>query len=235
MKKIALMVLVSGVCGWGAQTHTIQVISAQKESSITPAFQKKVQQSGLKSTKKKEGDRYVVTVGVFKDRSEAKQSVGKVREKVASDAFVRPVERVVNAKAEPKKSESDKIAPVKTQTAAMIQKELNKETVAAPEKIEVVAKAVVEPKHETVTIPEKVESVAKAVEKSSEGVSKSEVQAQPHQEMAAASSKSETAPKVEATLVVFDNKALYKHQIAEAIQYYKTSPYHRFEPSGLKR
>jgi len=219
MKKMALMALALSTCVWSAETQTIQVISAQKESSITPAFQKKVQQTGLKSVKKKEGDRYVVTVGVFKDKAEAKKTIGKVRDKVTCDAFVRPVDRVMTVKAESSKSEPIKAvaAPVKTEVIAMV------------------AKAVEEPKKENVTVPEKVEVVAKAVEKASENNTvKPEVQVQPAM-VATVTPKAEAAPKREATFVLFDNKALYKNDIAEAIQYYKTSPYHRFEPSGLKR
>lgn len=217
MKKIALMMWVLGVSVFGAETYTIQVISAQKESSITSAFQKKVDKSGFKSAKKKEGDRYVVTVGVFKDKEEAKKAVSKVRERVVCDAFVRPVDRMMASKAEPAKTAESKTAPASKTT-----------------QIAAVAKAIEEPKKESATVSDKVEEVAKALEKES-AIKHPEVVKAGVEVAAAPSVKEEATPKRGATFVFYDNKALYKHDIAEAIQYYKTSPYHRFEPSGLKR
>lgn len=218
MKQIAFMVAL-GVAVWGSDVSTIQVISAQKESSITPAFQKKVQSTGLKSTKNKENDRYVVTVGTFKDKAAASKAVSKVRNKVACDAFVRPVERHLNTAAAETKSEKSKI----------VSKDASVQKVAA------VAKAVEEPKKEAISAPEKVEAVAKAVEKPAEMSQKPEIQNKVEEAVAAAVPKEVAAPKMTTAFVVMDNKALYKHEIAEAIQFYKNSPYHRFEPSGVKR
>ena len=64
MKKLVLT-LIYGIASMalGADEYTIQTISALKEESITPAFEKKVKKSALPSQKIKEGTCNIVTVG----------------------------------------------------------------------------------------------------------------------------------------------------------------------------
>jgi len=45
----------------------------------------------------------------------------------------------------------------------------------------------------------------------------------------------EVKKPVAATLSECDKKELRKDAFAEAISYYKTSPYHRFEPVGIRQ
>ncbi|MCK9371959.1 MAG: hypothetical protein M0P91_02085 [Sulfuricurvum sp.] len=94
MKKLAL-IFVCGVAGMtlNAQEYTIQVISAIKESSITPAFEKKVKKTGIPYIKKEEGERHVLLVGSYETRDRSGMDAKKVKKSVVHDAFVRPMER----------------------------------------------------------------------------------------------------------------------------------------------
>lgn len=93
MKKLALM-MIFGTLGvtLSAEEFTIQTISAQKEASITPAFEKKVQKSALPSAKKKEGECNIVTVGAYPSIKAAKHDLAKAKS-ISKDAFVRSVNR----------------------------------------------------------------------------------------------------------------------------------------------
>ncbi|MDP3291669.1 MAG: hypothetical protein Q8M43_06530 [Sulfuricurvum sp.] len=75
-----------------AEEYTIQTISAQKEASITPAFEKKVHKSVLPSTKKKEGKCNIVTVGKYPSAASAYHDLKKAKA-ISKDAFVRPINR----------------------------------------------------------------------------------------------------------------------------------------------
>ena len=91
-KKVLLAICFFAGLTLGADEYTIQTISAFKENSITPAFEKKVQKSALEPVKLKEGSCNIVTVGHFKSVKEAQKEIGKAK-KIASDAFVRPLIR----------------------------------------------------------------------------------------------------------------------------------------------
>lgn len=95
MKKLAL-ILIFGVASMAlsAEEYTIQTISALKESSITPAFEKKIQKSTLPSAKIKEGDCNIVTVGQYGSTKEAHSGLKKAKV-IAKDAFIRPVSRTI--------------------------------------------------------------------------------------------------------------------------------------------
>lgn len=95
MKKLALAIII-GIAGvaLNAEEYTIQTISAKKEKSITPAFEKKVRQSALSSSTKKEGSCNIVTVGRYDSAKKARADLAKARA-IAQDAFVRPVTRTV--------------------------------------------------------------------------------------------------------------------------------------------
>jgi len=93
MKKLALIMMfsVAGVV-LNAEEYTIQTISTLKESSITPAFEKKVEKTALHAIKKKEGECNIVTVGNYKSVKEANVDLKKAKA-IAKDAFVRPLVR----------------------------------------------------------------------------------------------------------------------------------------------
>lgn len=95
MKKLAL-ILVFGVASMAlsAEEYTIQTISALKESSITPAFEKKIEKSALPSAKIKEGNCNIVTVGQYGSTKEARSGLKKAKT-IAKDAFIRPVSRTI--------------------------------------------------------------------------------------------------------------------------------------------
>ncbi|MBD3799732.1 MAG: hypothetical protein IE883_07650, partial [Epsilonproteobacteria bacterium] len=93
MKNLAILIMfgVSSVA-LSAEEYTIQTISAKKEVSITPAFEKKVQKSALPMRKKKEGECNIVTVGKYPTAKAASADLKKARE-ISKDAFVRTLER----------------------------------------------------------------------------------------------------------------------------------------------
>lgn len=93
MKKLALMMIFSSLSVvLSAEEYTIQTISAQKASSITPAFEKKVQKSALPSSQKKEGECNIVTVGKYSSIKAAKHDLVKAKT-ISKDAFVRSMDR----------------------------------------------------------------------------------------------------------------------------------------------
>src|SRR3989339_294470 len=93
MKKLALIMMFSviGVV-LSAEEFTIQTISAKKEASITPAFEKKVHKSALSSEKKKEGVCNIVTVGKYPSAKAAYHDLKKAKA-ISKDAFVRSINR----------------------------------------------------------------------------------------------------------------------------------------------
>lgn len=100
MKKLALLIVCSvASMALSAEEYTIQTISALKESSITPAFEKKIKKTGIPYIKKTEGDRHVVLLGSYKKTSDAKHDAKKARTMVTRDAFVRPMDRGVSVAA----------------------------------------------------------------------------------------------------------------------------------------
>jgi hypothetical protein len=106
MKKIALMMIFSVTSVvLSAEEYTIQTISALKERSITPAFEKKVQKSALSSAKKKEGDCNIVTVGSYSTLKAAQADIKKAKA-ISKDAFVRSLNRVTPKVCESKSNAS---------------------------------------------------------------------------------------------------------------------------------
>ncbi|MEW5831805.1 MAG: hypothetical protein AB1763_03090 [Campylobacterota bacterium] len=201
MKKLALTIIL-GVTGvaLNAQEYTIQTISAKKEASITPAFEKKVQKSALQSTKKKEGSCNVVTVGRYDSVKKARADLVKAKS-IAKDAFVRPIERNVPKSCEnatAAKTEKDASAPAKENVAVAAHP-------TAPAAVE-------KPKETVVAAPA----------------------AAPHPVAVQEAPKTVSAPAVRPTVVVYDRNLARKSDIHEAIEYYKTSPYHTFKPVAMQ-
>jgi hypothetical protein len=186
-----------------AEEYTIQTISAQKEASITPAFEKKVQKSTLHSEKKKEGSCNVVTVGKYSSAKAARHDLKKAKA-ISKDAFVRPINRTT-----PKVCESKTETPKATiETKASI-------TPAAVKKEEAVAAV-----HET------TKSVAVA---STAPITSSAVSAVA-QEVKSEPCKIQPCENVSSSVYVYDRNLARKSDIHEAIEYYKKSPYHTFKP-----
>jgi len=209
MKKLALIMMFSVVgVVLSAEEFTIQTISAQKEASITPAFEKKVQKSALPSVKKKEGECNIVTVGKYHSTKEAHHDLKKAKA-ISKDAFVRTVERTT-----PKVCESKSA----TKTAM---KDVNSSTVV-PKKEEVV---VVAAKHEE---PKAVEAVhtAPAAPTAAPAVV-AEVKAE-------VPCKVQPCEKVSNNVYLYDRNLGRKSDIHEAIEFYKHSPYHSFRPVALQ-
>lgn len=215
MKKLALTIIISvaGVA-LSAEEYTIQTISTLKESSITPAFEKKVQKSALLVTKKKEGSCNVVTVGRYDNAKKARADLAKAKA-VAKDAFVRPVTRSVpnacaTSVAEKKGEKTAKANGVATVTVsgkvdAVAEKPKNAVSAETPKEA---VKTVVAPAFEPSA--SKVASVPVEKAESSEGMNRTAV-------------------------FIYDRNLARKSDIHEAIEYYKNSPYHTFKPIAMQR
>lgn len=207
MKKLALIMIfsVSSVV-LSAEEFTIQTISAQKEASITPAFEKKVQKSALPSTKKKEGECNIVTVGKYPSAASAHHDLGKAKA-ISKDAFVRSVDRTT-----PKACESHGTAKEHT---AQAKPAVNPQ----PEVKAVVA-------HETTPI-KKEEPVVTAHETPASVVADHPVAvAAPVQ---VKNEPCKTQPCTNVTYL-YDRNLAHKGDVEEAIEYYKRSPYYSFKP-----
>jgi len=209
IKKLVLIVAM-GSMGllWGSGDVTIQVINAVKEKSITPEFEKKLEKSGLAIHKVVEGGRHIVTLGSYKDEKSAQAALKKARTVVCAGAFIRPVQRDQVAVASHDAAKHGKAEEGKKETVAAAAHETVKPTTAqpvvAPVKEVVVAAA---PKSEHVVVVE-VKPVVVEVK---------------------------NTPAPAATVVSpSEKKEAYRNEIAQAINYYKNSPYHRFEPVMLQ-
>lgn len=204
MKNLALIMMLSvtGVV-LSAEEYTIQTISALKESSITPAFEKKVKKSALSSAQIKEGDCNIVTVGKYPTPKAAKTDIQKAKA-ISKDAFVRPLKRVIPAVCENKHAMS-----------TMAMNDANS--------------SVMVPKQEdaVITSKEKVAVVAQAVSKAPAAVP-----LEPMVQTEAKREPCKAQPCENATTVyLYDRNLARKSDISEAIEYYKNSPYHTFRPS----
>ncbi len=190
MKKLALTIII-GVAGvaLSADEFTIQTISAKKENSITPAFEKKVEKSALGSVTKKEGSCNIVTVGRYDSAKKARADLAKAK-KIAKDAFVRPVVRTVPKGCEVTVAKTD-VQPTKAQA--------NVTAVAA----------------KTEAAAEKPKEVAVAAEQSQKRVEPSVV--------------------CPTTVMLYDRNLARKSDIHDAIEYYKTSPYHSFKAVAMQQ
>ncbi|MDP1784805.1 MAG: SPOR domain-containing protein [Sulfuricurvum sp.] len=174
MKKFGFLMIMGMMSFlWGSSEVTIQVINAVQERSITHAFVQKLKKSGLSIHKNREGNRYVVTLGSYKNEKAAREALKKVRKVVCKEAFVRLVKR--------------------EETAVAVHTEVKAAVVA------------VSPKNENVV---RVEVKPVVVEVKSAPVS--------------------------AAICPVDKKEVHKSEMAEAINYYKNSSYHRFEPVMLQ-
>lgn len=209
MKKLALIMMFSTISVvLSAEEYTIQAISAQKEASITPAFEKKIEKSALPITKKKEGTCNIVTVGKYPSVKAAKQDLAKAKA-ISKDAFVRSVER-----ATPKGCENTNAVKANEKKAS-VEQTVNK-TVAVqvmavqPKKEEVVAIAT-QPAVQTVIVPEVQEN------KTSEPC------------------KTKPCENVIKPVYVYDRNLARKSDIEDAIEYYKRSPYYTFKPVLTQR
>lgn len=211
MKKLALIMMFSVTSvALSAEEYTIQTISAKKEVSITPAFEKKIQKSALLSTKKKEGACSIVTVGHYKSVKEAHVDLKKAKA-IAKDAFIRPLSR-----ATPKVCESHAATATKahtTETKASVQSALTKKEATA------VATA-----HEIIASP--VTSVV-ADAHTAATPSVNEVKNEP--------CKVQPCETAASAVYVYDRNLARKSDIHDAIEYYKNSPYHTFRPVLTQR
>lgn len=219
MKNLALLIMfgVSSVA-LSAEEYTIQTISAKKEVSITPAFEKKVQKSALPMSKKKEGECNIVTVGKYPTAKAASADIKKAKE-ISKDAFVRTVERT-----------TPKVCESKSAAAATAMKDTN---------------ATVTPKSESVALkesPAPAQSVTTAVApKETPAVSATPLVVKTVEPVVSSVEKPEI-PKAEPCKVqpcetnvyVYDKNLARKSDIHEAIEYYKHSPYHSFRPVALQ-
>lgn len=217
MKNLALLMMfgVSSVV-LSAEEYTIQTISAKKEVSITPAFEKKVQKSTLPMSKKKEGECNIVTVGKYPTAKAASADIKKARE-ISKDAFVRTVERA-----------TPKVCEGKSATTQMAMKDTN---VTVTSKIEsVVAKEVQSPAQNQSVAPKETPAmttiplVVNTIEPVVSSVEKPQIP------------KSETSKvqPCETNVYVYDKNLARKSDIHEAIEYYKHSPHHSFRPVALQ-
>lgn len=217
MKKLALIIMISTVgVVLSAEEYTIQTISAQKESSITPAFEKKVQKSALHSEKKKEGTCNIVTVGTYPTTKAAHHDLAKAKA-ISKDAFIRPLVRstpkaceVHSAAAEPKVHANE----VKTSQSAQNEKlaEINAQSMAT-KKEEMTQASTVSPAADHVASVQAVAAPTVKDEKSEP------CKVQP----------------CENITFVYDRNLARKSDIQEAIEYYKRSPYYTFKPVALQR
>lgn len=214
MKKLALIMMFSviGVV-LSAEEYTIQTISTLKESSITPAFEKKVEKTALHATKKKEGECNIVTVGNYKSVKEAHADLKKAKT-IAKDAFIRPLART-----------TPKVCETHTAAAKVPSKEqkVEKAVVSSVQANAVTREEAIVAVHEAVTPP-----VAAAVVEASHPAA-----VMPSQETKAEPCK--VQPCDNSPVLVYDRNLAHKSDIQEAIDYYKRSPYYTFKPVLTQR
>ncbi|MGA9046761.1 hypothetical protein [Sulfuricurvum sp.] len=194
MKKLALIMMFSvASVVLSAEEYTIQTISALKESSITPAFEKKVQKSALSSAQKKEGNCNIVTVGSYPTPKAATSDIQKAKA-ISKDAFVRPTNRTV-----------PQVCLGKNNTHTTALQDTNP--------------SAVESKQDAVALKENT-AAAKVVQETSQSALSAKVQ-----------------PCVKGLTAVYlcDRNLARKSDIHEAIEYYKNSPYHSFQPIALQK
>ena len=210
MKKLICITFMGiGTFVFGSEPLTVQVISAVHEKSVTKAFDAKVKKTGMEVHKKVENNRFVVTVGEFDDHQSAKKGETIARQFVTKDAFIRPVDRHASVSSH-KASAHEPAKAHSTDTHAV-----------APTKHE---PAHAEVAHSATEAKPAVEAVVavKPIETKPVVASVAEVK----------------TPDVKAasigTVSDCDRRDKHRDEIAEAINYYKNSPYHRFEPVRLR-
>lgn len=203
MKKLALIMMfsVTGVV-LNAEEYTIQTISTLKESSITPAFEKKVEKTALHATKKKEGECNIVTVGNYKSVKEAHVDLKKAKA-IAKDAFIRPIART-----------TPKVCETHTVAAKGASKEKKGEKAISS----------VQPITST-----KEEAIAAAHEAVSPSATVAAADAHAGNIMPSQATKEIQTPNI-SPVFVYDRNLARKSDIQEAIEFYKRSPYYSFKP-----
>ncbi|MDD2782057.1 hypothetical protein [Sulfuricurvum sp.] len=213
MKKLAL-IMIFGVVSvvLSAEEFTIQTISAQKEASITPAFEKKVQKTALVMSKKKEGTCNIVTVGKYPSVKAAKVDMKKAKA-ISKDAFVRSAERVTPTVCESKGTEKQ-----------VAMKESNA-TVVTPKKEEITAV------NDTSTSVQK-EGVAMVV--SSKENSVVTITPSTLEKVEPVPCSTQPCEKISTNVYLYDKNLIRKSDLHEAIEFYKHSPYHTFRPVALQ-
>lgn len=227
MKNLALIMMLSvtGVV-LSAEEYTIQTISAQKEASITPAFEKKVQKSALVSAKKKEGSCNIVTVGEYPTTKAASRDLTKAK-KISKDAFIRPVARTT-----PKACEvHSAVAEIKVSTT-------NEPKVATNEHKEVKATEVkaIEVQSQVAPIKDGESTTAKHDAAVSNAIAQiASTQAASAALLSQEKSEPSKTKLTENVTYVCDRNLAHKSDIQEAIEYYKRSPYYTFRPVALQR
>lgn len=251
MKKLALIIMMSGIVSVAVsgEEYTIQTISAKKVSSITPVFEKKVDESTLPSSKKKEGNCNIVTVGNYKNAQEAHHDLEKAKI-IAKDAFVRPVVRSTPKVCIVSVHHKEGKTVVKhAKTVTKHPKSVVKTTKNSPHQTEVVTKN--GNKGDVQHVAETAEGVSPAHEEVAvstvsehKGVSLSDnehsITAQAHPVAATGTvsdtpCKTQPCTKTPALTYVYDRNLLRKSDISDAIEFYKNSPYHSFRPMALGR
>jgi len=212
MKKI-LFLLTIALAGslWSAGDVTVQVISAVYEKSVTKELDAKVNKTGLAAHKKIENGRYVVTLGTFKSEHDAQKALKNVRHLVSSDAFVRPVERTIHtAKSSTTAGHTPTVATAHTSSVSP----------------QTQSTLVVQPQ------PHTPSTVVMAHEKNATSV------------IVPASNSSTSAIVTKPTTAIIsvipvqsecDKREMHKNEFSEAINYYKNSPFYRFEPVVLRQ
>lgn len=205
MKKLALIMMFSVTSVvLSAEEYTIQTISALKESSITPAFEKKVQKSALSSSKKKEGNCNIVTVGSYPTPKAAASDIQKAKA-ISKDAFVRPANRT-----------APQICMGKNGAHTTVLKDTNTSAVE-PKKESVAPVALKENPAAAKAVPEAPQSALNAQHETKEPC------------------KVQPCAKGSTTVYLYDRNLARKSDIHEAIEYYKNSPYHSFQPVALQK
>ncbi|HZF70788.1 hypothetical protein [Sulfuricurvum sp.] len=224
MKKLTL-ILLCGVASMAlsADEYTIQTISALKESSITPAFEKKVQKTALPSAQKKEGQCNIVTVGEYPTAKKAHADLSKAK-RVAKDAFIRPVNRNTPKVCEAKEGDH-KVAMVEDNASVVSAKSV------VPKKEET---AVVK-KEEASAHPSVVQPMAKETVSPSPSVAIAEIAAAEKSGEKSEPCKAQPCKNVSSTVYIYDRNIGRKSDISEAIEFYKNSPYYSFRPVALQR
>lgn len=213
MKKLICIAFMGmGTLVFGSEALTVQVISAVHEKSVTKAFDAKVNKTGMKVNKKVEDNRFVVTVGEFNDHKSAKKGETIARQFVTKDAFVRPVDRHASVSSH----NASAHVPAKTPSA-------DTHTASATKP---------EPSHAPIvhtSTDSKSAVEAVVVVKETKPVVEPVVAVKPTEVK---------TPDVKAasigTVSDCDRRDKHRDEIAEAISYYKNSPYHRFEPVRLR-
>lgn len=201
---------------FSADEFTIQTISALKEKSITPAFEKKVDKTAIPSVQKKEGACNIVTIGTYPTAQKAHADLSKAKT-VAKDAFIRHVSRDTPKVCE-LKGDVHSIAKKDTNSSVGMTKKEETAAVITPKK-EDTASIVA---HSDIKEPTVAQGVIPSITPAAVATSeKGEAKAEP--------CKSDSCTNI----YVYDRNLIRKSDISEAIEFYKNSPYYSFHPIAL--